>query len=406
MPTELVKRCALTLGALLVWRLGTYIPLPGVDLMAWEMLFHAQSGGSLAQANALSGDAVRRLSILSLSLTPYVTSAILLQLLSIVSRRLRRLADDESGRRTLERVTVAGTVLLAALQSYGIAIGLEGSGTVVPEPGLLFRLMTVLTLTAGALVLAWLAGQITARGVGNGIALILAAGIVSTLPSGIARLLEFSRQGMLLPGALPVIALSIVVSTALVAVAERARWRLPVEFAECRIGMQRQTADIVLKVNPAGLMPVVMAGLVFSIVLIALSIASLLASRFGWLGPLDPTVGEPVRLVGSAVLIVLFTFVYTAFVCDPEQMAARLAACGGALPGIASGEATAAYLDRAISRNAAIGAVYLLAVMVVPELVMLYFALPVVPGGMPILVLVCVLLDLMAEIKARLALDG
>src|SRR5262249_47602901 len=159
MSTELIKRCALTLGALLVWRLGTYIPLPGVDPMAWEILYQAQSGGILGRANALSGGALHRLGILSLALTPYVTSAILLQLLSMVSHRLRRLADDEAGRRRLERATIAGTVLLAAVQSYGIALGLEGSGTVVPEPGLLFRLMTVLTLTAGALVLVWLAGQ-------------------------------------------------------------------------------------------------------------------------------------------------------------------------------------------------------------------------------------------------------
>jgi preprotein translocase subunit SecY len=199
------------------------------------------------------------------------------------------------------------------------------------------------------------------------------------------------------------IALVIAGSTALVVAVERARRRLPVEFAERRIGMQRQTADIALKLNPAGLMPVFMVAITFTIVLLALSLASVLATRFGWFGTVHLSLGEPVRLVATAILIVLFTFLYTAFVCDPDQMAARLAACGGTLPGIAPGEATAAYLDRAISRCAAIGTIYLVAVMIVPELVMLYFALPGVPGGMPILVLVCVALDLTAEIRARKA---
>jgi preprotein translocase subunit SecY len=403
MSTELIKRGAITLGALLVWRLGTYIPLPGVDLTAWAMLYQAQSGGVLGQANALSGGALHRLGILSLSLTPYLTSAVILQLLSMVSRALRRLADDEPGRRKLELATVAGTVLLAVLQSYGIALGLEAAGTVVPEPGLLFRLTTVVTLTAGTLVLVWLAGQITARGLGNGIALILATGIVTMLPSQFAGLLELNRQGVIAPRALAVIALVIAGSIALVVAVERARRRLPVEFAERRIGMQRQTADIALKLNPAGLMPVFMVAITFTIVLLALSFASLIATRFGWFGPVHVSIGEPVRLVATAVLMVLFTFLYTAFVCGPDQMAARLAACGGALPGIAPGEPTAAYLDRAISRSAAIGAIYLVVVMLVPELVALYFALPGVPGGMPILVLVCAALDLTAEIKARRA---
>jgi preprotein translocase subunit SecY len=406
MSTELIKRGAITLGALLVWRLGTYIPLPGVDLTAWEMLFRAQSGGMLGQANTLSGGALHRLGILSLSLTPYVTSAVVLQLLSMVSRALRRLADDEPGRRKLELATVAGTALLAALQSYGIALGLEGAGTVVPEPGALFRLMTVVTLTAGTLVLVWLAGQITARGLGNGIALILAAGIVTMLPSQLAGLLEMNRQGMVAPRALLVIALVIAVSTALVVLVERARRRLPVEFAERRIGTHRQTADIAFKLNPAGLMPVFMVMMVFTIGLIALTIASLLATRFGWFGPMNLELDAPVRLLVTASLIAFFTFLYTAFVCDPEQMAARLAACGGTLPGVPPGEATAAYLDHAIARSTAIGAVYLVVMMMLPELVASYLALPVVPGGMPLLIVVCAVLDLRAEIQARKAQAG
>jgi preprotein translocase subunit SecY len=297
-------------------------------------------------------------------------------------------------------------VLLAALQGYGVARGLESAGAVVPHPGLLFRLTTMLTLLAGTLFLMWLAGRITEHGLGNGIALILAAGIVSMLPSQIAGLLVSSRQGIIAPGAPLVVALFIAGLTALVVIAERARRRLPVEFAERRIGMPRQTADIVLKLNPAGLMPAFIMGVLFSIVLVALSIAAALTDISGWVDTLNVTLRAPVRLVGTALLIVFFTFVYTAFVCDPEQMAARLAACGGALPGIAPGEATAAYLDRAISRSAAIGAAYLAVVMVVPELVTSYLGLPVILEGTPILIVVCVVLDLTAEIKARRAQPG
>jgi preprotein translocase subunit SecY len=274
---------------------------------------------------------------------------------------------------------------------------------VVIEPGPLFRLMTVVTLTAGTLVLVWLSGQITARGIGNGIALILAAGIVTMLPSQLAGLLEMMRQGMFASRTLLVIALVIAGSTALVVVVERARRRLPVEFAERRIGMQRQTADIALKLNPAGLMPIIMVAMTFTIVLLALSFASLLATRFGWFGPMDLELDAPVRMIVTAALIAFFTFLYTAFVCEPDQMAARLAACGGALPGVPPGEATAAYLDHAISRSAAIGAAYLVVVIMLPELVALYLALPVVPGGMPLLIVICAVLDLVAEIKGRRA---
>src|SRR5215813_4660562 len=194
MSTQLLKRSALTIVALLIYWLGLHIPLPGVDAAAWMAIFDMQSAGMLGQANAMSGGALRTLSILSLSITPYVSSAILLQLLAMVSRRLRALADDERGRIILERWTLGITVLLALFQAYGIATALEGVGTVVPEPGLLFRLTTMLTLTAGTFFLAWLAGQITARGLGNGIALIIAAGVVNTLPRQIAGLIELSRQ--------------------------------------------------------------------------------------------------------------------------------------------------------------------------------------------------------------------
>jgi preprotein translocase subunit SecY len=404
---ELMKRAAFTLGALLVYWLGLRIPLPGVDAAAWTALFDAQSSGVLGQANTLAGGALRTLGILSLSVTPYVTAAILLQLLSMVSRRLRALADDERGRAVLERFTIAITVLLAAFQSYGIAIGLEGITQVVPEPGFLFRLVTVLTLTAGTLFLVWLTGQITARGIGNGVALIIAAGIVNALPREISALLEGDRQGIVPHGTLTAVAALTAVVTVIVVIVERSRRRLPVEFAERQVGTQtlpRRSAVLALKLNPAGLLPSYMASLVLSVILVAATFAALRLEAGDWPDRLRAALGSGtlLHLVVSAALIAFFTFVYTAFVCDPEQMAARLAATGGALPDIAPGEATAAHLDRAISRTAAFGAVYLVFVMLLPEFLTTFLDLPVILGGTAVLVLVCVFLDLAAEIRGYL----
>jgi preprotein translocase subunit SecY len=408
MSTELLKRTAFTIVALLVYWVGLRIPLPGVDVTVWQAIFATQSGGMVGQANALSGGAVRNLGILSLSITPYVTSAVILQVLAMVSRRLRALADDERGRVRLERATLAITALLAALQAYGIASGLEGVGSVVAEPGLLFRLTTVLTLTAGTLFIAWLAGQITVRGLGNGIALIIAAGIVNTLPSQVAGLIELTRQGAIESSALPTVALVTVALFVLVVVAERSRRRLPVEFAERQVGtrtLARQSGELALKLNPAGLIPTYLASLLISIVLIATTIAALSFEASEWPNQVGSALapGTLLHLLVFAALIAFFTLLYTAFVCDPAQMAARLAALGGTLPGIAPGDATAAHLDSVISRTAGLGAAYLVVVMLLPDFLAGFFGLPMGLGGTSILVLVCVVLDLVAEVRGYLA---
>ena len=408
MSTELIRRSAFTIVALLIYFLGLHIPLPGIDAAAWMQIFDMQSGGMLGQANALSGGALRRLSIFSLSIAPYVTVAIILQVLAMVSRRLRALADDERGRVILERTTLAITVLLALFQAYGVASALEDVAPVVSEPGPLFRLTTVLTLTAGTLFLVWLAGQITARGLGNGIALIIAAGIVNTLARGIVGLIELSQQGAIAPVALPVTALVTVALIVLVVVAERSRRRLPVEFAARQVGtrtLQRQTADISLKLNPAGLVPGYLAALLITIVLAATMFVALQIEGSEWPNRLRVALapGTLLHLLVTAALIAFFTLLYTAFVCDPTAMAARLAALGGALPGIAPGEATAAHLDSVISRTAGFGAAYLVVVLLVPDFLTGFFGLPIALGGTSILVLVCVALDVAAEIRAYLA---
>ena len=407
MSTQLIRRSAFTIVALLIYLLGLHIPLPGVDVAAWTQVFDVQSAGVLGQANALSGGALRRLSILSLSITPYVTVALILQVLAMVSRRLRALADDERGRVILERTTLGITVPLTLFQAYGVAGGLEGVGMIVSEPGPLFRLTTMLTLTAGTLFLVWLAGQITARGIGNGIALIIAAGVVNTLPGGIAGLIELSRQGAIAPSALPVVALITVALIVLVVVAERSRRRLPVEFAARQVGMQHPTADISLKLNPAGLMPGYLASLLITLVLFATMFAALYLDSGEWADRVRVALapGTLLHLLVNAALIAFFTLLYTAFVCDPTAMAARLATLGGALPGIAPGEATAAHLDSVISRSAGLGAAYLVVVLLLPDFLTSFFGLPIALGGTSILVLVCVVLDLAAEVRAYLAPD-
>jgi preprotein translocase subunit SecY len=408
MTLELVRRVAFTLGALLVYIVGLHIPLPGVDAAAWKAIFDMQSGGMLGQANALSGGALRTLSILSLAITPYVTAAVILRLLSLVAGRLRAVVDDgERGRILLERYTIATTVFLVALQSYGIAVGLEGVGPLVPAPGLVFRLTTMLTLTAGTLFLVWLAGQITARGIGNGVALLVAAGIVNGLPREIATLLVGIRQGVATRGTLLLVVLVVAAMTALVVVVERSRRRIAIEFAERHVGaatLPRQTGALALKLNPAGIMPTYLAVLLLDVIVVAAFLAALAGAPGGIADQVRVALsyGTVLHLVLTAALLALFTFVYTAFTCDPDQMAARLAACGGALPGVAPGEATAAHLDRTISRTAAFGAAYLVVVLLLPEVLAIWFELSLPVGGLSILVLVCVVLDLAAEVRGYL----
>jgi preprotein translocase subunit SecY len=409
MPSELMKRGAFTFGALLVYVVGLQIPLPGIDAAAWGTIFDTRSGGMLGQANALSGGALRTLSILSLTITPYITAAVIWRVLSLVSGRLRAVFDaGERGRIVLDRFTIAATVLLAALQSYGIAIGLEGAAPVVAEPGLLFRLTTVLTLTAGTLFLAWLAGQITARGIGNGVALIIAAGVVNALPRDLSFLINGSRLGIFAPGTVPAVVAVTALLVALVVLAERSRRRIAVEFAERRVGagtLPRQTVELAIKLNPAGIMPTYLAVLVLDVIVIAAFLAALFGEAGGWADQVRVALsyGTLLHLLATAALLALFTFVYTAFVCDPDEMAARLTACGGALPDVAPGEATAAHLDRTISRTAAFGAAYLVVVMLLPEVLSSWLGLPLVLGGVSTLVLVCVVLDLAAEIRGYLA---
>jgi preprotein translocase subunit SecY len=392
MTSELGRRIVFTLVALLVYRLGTYIPLPGIAPSVWEQIFRSQAGGILGMLNTISGGGIHRLAIFALGLIPFLSAAILLQLLPIISSGLRALRKQgERGRRTIDAYTWYLTALLSVFQSYGIAIGLEGVPNLVAEPGWLFRISTVLTLTGGVMVLAWLAGQITARGIGNGVTLLLFAGIVAELPAGIAGTFELGRQGVLSSGNILALLAWIIALTALVVVVERARRRLLIHSHRVD-GHPRW--HLPLKLNSAGLMPTVLASwLLFLPMAIAYGVAP-----GGWGGQLG--FGGPLFMIAYAVLIVGCTFFYTAFLVDPDEAAETLRRHGGFIPGLSPNEFTAEYIDYVLTRITLIGAAYLALVYLVPPALVAYVSVPFYFSGASLLIVVCAILDLEDHVRA------
>jgi preprotein translocase subunit SecY len=389
------QRIAITLGALLLYRLGTYVPIPGVDAIAWDRMFRTQAGGVLGSLDLVAGGGIHRLAIFALGILPYITAAILLQLATIVSQGLRaRAREGEDGRAVIERRTRFIALLLAVFQALGVAMGLEGMPGMVAYPGWLFVASTVISLAGGTFFLIWLCSQITLRGVGNGIALLLFAGIVSELPATIARTLEFGRQGLVSGNVLVALALVVIASTGFVVLMETARRRIPIEYA-ARPGtppVPEGRADLCVKLNAGGLIPVTLASFVLTLLVG-------LASLFGgetppWLGS-----GRPLYLILYAGLIILFAFLYTASVLDPDETAESLKRLSGAIPGIKPGEATAADLDQSVSRITMIGSAYLALVCLLPLILVGIAEVPFYFGGPPLLIVVCTALDLMAQAR-------
>ena len=388
MTPELTRRIWFTLGALLVFRLGTFIPLPGIAPSVWEQIFRSQAESILGMANFLSGGAIHRLAIFTLGLVPYVLAAVLLQLLPMISKRLRALrTQGERGRRTIDLYTRALTALLSMLQAYGIAVGLESLPGLVAEPGWLFRTTTVLTLTGGVMALVWLSEWITARGLGNGVTLILFVGLVAEVPAGIAGMLELGRRGILSGGMILALVGSAVAFTALVVAVERARRRLPVH-AQSSEG--DPPAYLSFKLNNAGIIPALLASWV-----LLLPTAIIYTVAPAWEGLLR----GPLVTIGYAVLIVACAFFYTAFLIDPDAAAATLKQRGASMPGVAPGEPTAAYIDGVMTRLTMIGAIYLALVYLLPAAVVAMAPVPFYFGGASLLIVVCAILDLEDHIR-------
>jgi preprotein translocase subunit SecY len=400
---ELKKRIWFTLGALVVYRLGTYIPLPGIDPNVWEQVFKSQAGGILGVFNMFSGGGINRMAVFALNIMPYISASIIIQLLQTVSPQLEALKKEgEAGRKIINQYTRYLTVVLAAFQAYGIAVGLQGAGNVVANPGYFFLLSTAVTLTGGTMFLMWLGEQVTSRGIGNGISLIIMAGIVAELPSAIANTLELGRQGALSTVVILAILIMAVVVIAVIVFVERAQRRLLIQYPKRQVGnrmFEGQSSHLPLKLNTSGVIPPIFAS---SLLLLPTTIASFNAGKgpewFQWLNT-QLGHGRPLFLFLYLALIVFFTFFYTAIVFNPTETADNLKKHGGFIPGIRPGERTAEYIDYVLSRITVVGAIYLAAVCLVPEILISYAAVPFYLGGTSLLIVVSVTMDTVAQVQ-------
>ncbi|HEX6959656.1 MAG TPA: preprotein translocase subunit SecY [Ferrovibrio sp.] len=407
--TELKKRIWFTLGALIVYRLGSYIPIPGIDPAILAELFNQQRGGILGMFDMFSGGALGRMTIFALNIMPYISAAIIIQLMSAVSPTLEALKKEgEVGRKKLNQYTRYLTVFLAMFQSYGIAVGLEAmrgsTGSAVIDPGLFFRLTTVITLTGGTIFLMWLGEQITARGIGNGTSLIIFAGIVANLPTALAATLELGRTGALSTFFIIVLLVgSILVVTGIVFI-ERAQRRIIVQYPKRQVGNKMfggEASHLPLKINTSGVIPPIFAS---SLLLLPLTFANFTTEAGGWLAEITARLahGQPLYMILYVLLIVFFAFFYTAVVFNPAETADNLRKYGGFIPGIRPGKNTADYLDYVLTRLTVIGAIYLSVVCILPEWLISHYAVPFYFGGTSLLIVVSVTMDTVAQIHSHL----
>ncbi|MGE3148733.1 MAG: preprotein translocase subunit SecY [Pseudorhodoplanes sp.] len=403
---ELKKRIWFTLGALLVYRFGTYIPLPGIDPSAWDQIFRSQAGGILGMFNMFSGGGIHRMAIFALNIMPYISASIIIQLMTTVVPTLEALKKEgEAGRKTINQYTRYLTVFLATFQAYGIAIGLEGAGSVVSDPGLFFRLSTVITLTGGTMFLMWLGEQITARGIGNGISLIIMAGIVAELPGALVNMFELGRQGALSTGLILLILVMAVAVIAFIVFMERAQRRLLIQYPKRQVGnrmFEGQSSHLPLKLNTSGVIPPIFAS---SLLLLPTTIANFNAGQGGeWMTWITTQLGHgrPLFLVLYIGLIIFFAFFYTAIVFNPTETADNLKKHGGFIPGIRPGERTAEYIDYVLTRITVVGAAYLAIVCLIPEILISYASVPFYFGGTSLLIVVSVTMDTVAQVQGYL----
>jgi preprotein translocase subunit SecY len=409
--TELKSRIWFTLGALVVYRLGTYIPIPGIDPAILHDIFSKNSGGILGMFDMFSGGALGRMSIFALNIMPYISASIIIQLLTAVSPQLEALKKEgESGRKKINQYTRYGTVVLAAVQAYGIAVGIEGmragAETAVMNPGIFFRLVTMVTLCGGTVFLMWLGEQITARGVGNGISLIIFAGIVANLPHALAATLELGRTGTLSPVVILIFLAMSVGVVAFIVFIERAQRRILVQYPKRQQGNRMsggEASHLPLKLNTSGVIPPIFAS---SLLLLPATISSFEQSgqSFGWLGTITAYLahGRPAYMILYISLIVFFCFFYTAIVFNPTETADNLRKYGGFIPGIRPGKNTADYLDYVLTRLTVVGAAYLAAVCILPEILISQYSVPFYFGGTSLLIVVSVTMDTVAQIHSHL----
>ena len=409
--TELKQRLLFVLGALIVYRIGTYIPIPGVDPLVLNQIFAQMKGGVLGVFNMFSGGALGRMTIFALAVMPYISASIIIQLLGVTVPQLAQLKKEgEAGRRKINQYTRYGTVVLALAQSYGIAVGLMGmqgptGESAVMHPGVFFTFSTMVTLTGGTMFLMWLGEQITARGIGQGISLIIFAGIVAELPGAFAGTFELGRTGVLsTPTILMILALALGLIAAIVYM-ERAQRRILVQYPKRQVGnklMQGENTHLPLKLNTAGVIPPIFAS---SILLFPLTIAGFNADGGPeWLRVVTSYLGhgQPLYIALYVSIIFFFCFFYTAIVFNPEETAENLKKNGGFIAGIRPGKHTAEYLDFVLTRLTVIGAIYLAIVCTMPELLIAKYSVPFYLGGTSLLIMVNVLMDFISQVQSHL----
>lgn len=403
---ELKKRIWFTLGALLIYRLGTYIPLPGIDPEALRQAFQQNQSGILGLFNMFSGGAVGRMAIFALNIMPYISASIIIQLMTTVSPHLEQLKKEgEQGRKQINQYTRYGTVFLATIQAYGISVGLEGGNGIVVDPGWFFRITTVITLVGGTVFLMWLGEQITSRGIGNGISLIIFSGIVAHLPAALVGTLELGRQGALSTPLIIVIGVMAVAVIAFIVFMERAQRRLLVQYPKRQVGskmFQGDSSHLPLKLNTSGVIPPIFAS---SILLLPITVANFSGGTGPeWLTTVTALLGhgQPLYLALYGLGIVFFAFFYTAIVFNPADTADNLKKYGGFIPGIRPGERTAEYIDHVLTRITVVGAAYLTLVCLLPELLISYAAVPFYLGGTSLLIVVSVTMDTVSQVQGHL----
>lgn len=408
--TELKKRLWFTLGVLIVYRIGTYIPVPGIDAGVMAELVRSHGGGILGMFDMFTGGALGRMTVFALNIMPYISASIIMQLMSAASPTLEALKKEgEAGRKKLNQYTRYLTVLIATFQAYGMAVGLEGvrgsMGPAVLDPGMFFRFSAVITLVGGTMFLMWLGEQVTARGVGNGISLIIFAGIVANLPSALAGTLELGRTGAISTFVILFLLVMAVAVIGAVVFIERAQRRIVVQYPKRQVGNRMFGGDsthLPLKINTSGVIPPIFAS---SLLLLPVTIAGFSADGGPeWLQPITSALahGQPLYMLLYAAMIAFFAYFYTAVVFNPNETADNLKKYGGFVPGIRPGQNTAEYFDYVLTRLTTVGALYLVVICLLPEFLIAHYGVPFYFGGTSLLIIVTVTMDTVAQVQSHL----
>jgi len=402
---DLRNRILFTVLMLCVYRLGTYIPLPGIDAQSLQSLMQTNQKGLLGMFNVFSGGAVQRMAIFALGIMPYISSSIIVQLLTGVSDYFKNLkSQGEIGRKKITQYTRYGTVLLATVQGYGVSVGLESSTNVVIDPGLYFKLTTIITLVAGTMFLMWLGEQITQRGIGNGISLIIFSGIVAEIPRALATTFELGRTGALSASTILIIFILLIATVAFIVFIERAVRKILINYPKRQMGTKiygGESSHLPLKINTAGVIPAIFAS---ALLLLPVTFSNFTFSDSEFFLSLSSlfSQGKPLYMLLYASGIIFFAFFYTSIVFNPTETAENLRKHGGYVPGIRPGERTAAFIEDILTKLTTIGALYLTLVCLMPEFLISKYPIPFYLGGTSVLIVVVVAMDTVSQIQTRL----